>query len=199
MGTKYVVVWDPTGRWHEGSIMGEEAKAAESTGAVLLPVDTDSLRLSGVGGWSKRTYGEGVVLGQMNGPAAPIVLYCTPNLFEVSWAARLVPAPLTHGSSGLEAIADRARAALLDGHGANGVLRIASDTSQRAPRAHAPIGSHVVAPDIRKLGKPDQFGGWTVRGHSKVHVASEDIFPFSLHGAASGLAIEWFAVSQHGG
>ena len=181
MAKHYIVVEDPEGTYYEGSLV-DPLRAAKLTarGAVLLPVEPELFRLSGVGGYSKRAWGAGWPLDSVHPLAvAQLLLLCDPEHPGLHWCARL-------------SRSDAAQAS--EGHVVQGSLRIAADTSQRTPHNLRLIpGDSPI--DAGKLGKPDARGGWTVRGRATLQCASQGHYGLALYGMAPGLRVLWAAVS----
>lgn len=172
-----VVIHDPSGTEPEGELLsGQKLDVARSRGAVVLPVDPVLLRTGAMSGYAKRAYGRGWTY-DANRPArgCPLILHADKGYPLLHWVVRLVP-----GEAG----------ARRDGH-----LRVAMDTAQ--PGAVAAGLSPVEGPlNASTLGDPDEHGGWTWRGSSRVTLAGDQFLGLTLYGALSGLRVAWWAVSQ---
>src|SRR5271165_1081804 len=153
-----VVVWDPARQLDDGTIIDEkEAHPLRSKGVAMLPIVPGLTALSGAGGWVKRSFGYGDSLSStLPGYAARIVLYCDSAFAGLHWVARLV----VDKSS-------RQAESLLAGTGTTGTLRLVSDPSQRN-RYTCAVNAFSMAPDLTKLGRPDEWRGWTIEGRGKM-------------------------------
>lgn len=178
---KHVVVYDPTGEWWEGALVDQQrAIALEGRGVVLLPVSAEQVRASGVGGWSKRSWGAGIpTTGSVPRMIAPLSLFVVPHLRRLSWVARLV----------------RDTTVEMPESGPIGLLRIVSDTSQPMAQAASISSSERSNVDVSKLGEADENGGWFVRGDAAVHASQLGHAGLSVYGTALGLRLAWAAVS----
>ncbi len=171
-----VVIHDPEGREPEGEILSRNAiGVAHARGAVLLPVELDTMRRGGVCGWSKRHYGRGwqydaVVASR----GCPLILHVSPEYPVIVWCARLQADP--------------------DGS-VSGSLRLAPDTAQVGAGACglAPENSAI---QIQALGPPDQDGGWFIGGRSRASIPADMFLGLQLYGQVGGARVLWFAASQ---
>jgi hypothetical protein len=175
-----VVVWDPEDEYWEGGVVdnaqGERLKAR---GVAVLPVLPELFKLSGVGGYSKRSWGAGLALDALAPQmVAPLSLYYTPQQRGLVWSARLVP----------DAMRPVARP--------TGRIRFAADSGQRTP--HTASYQEKSEAELRpeKFGEPDAYGGWTVGGHGLVSGGSEGHYGFSLYATAPGLRVVWVAATM---
>lgn len=182
MHRNFIVVEDPESRYYEGSLVSPQ-KAAQlvTRGVTLLPVAPELFALSGVGGYMRRAWGAGWPLDS-NVPmmTSKLALYCDKEHTALHWCARLVVSEEQEKRN--------------DGKAMQGILRIASDSSQRNPQGSKLSG--VGAPiDISKLGAPDARGGWTIAGEAVMSTPGEGHYGFALYGMAPGLRVLWAAVS----
>lgn len=186
----WIVVEDPSGEWWEGALCdAPRARSLAGRGVVLLPVVPDFFRISGVGGYFRRSWGSGFPLSRTVPMfAAPCVValdstkvarVATGSIVttsEVHWRARLVPV-----GDAPESLA--------------GTLRMASDSAQSLARFAPVVPGTSQIIDVAKLGKPDERGGWMVGGKMQTSAPSAGHYGFSLYGYAPGLAVAWVAVS----
>lgn len=173
-----IVVWDPTGDYWEGALVApQRAEVIRSQGGCVLPAAPELFRLSGVGGFTKRSWGSGWPLNFLHPQlACPLTVLLTEGYRGVHWAIRLVD----DGSREPGQI--------------QGTLRLSSDTSQSyALKASlTPIGSPILGAN---LGKPDEYGGWTLTGRATVHPPQMGHHGFALYGTMPGCRVAWAALS----
>ena len=187
----YVVVWDPENVFWEGAIVDAvRVKELEGRGVVVLPCIPDLFSLAGYAGFAKRSWGAGWSLDMIAPrPVCPFSIFVpfdSPRV--VSWCARLVPGP-------------EARDRLEKGRpAADGLIRLSAGetrgnvfspvlTDERDP------GTAFRITEFSKLGKPDERGGWTIYGRSRLHAAQEGCYGLALWGKAPGLRVAWVAAS----
>jgi hypothetical protein len=174
-----IVVEDPKGEYYEGSLVTEQRAAQlRARGVAMLPVDPQLFKLSGAGGYFKRSWGAGWPLDTPYPVmAAKMILYCDQTHLQLHWLARLAP---QEDGKNLGA--------------AHGALRLAADTGQRANNMKlTPVGMPV---DVRLLGEPDERGGWTVGGLSRIATPGDGHYGLALYGNAPGLTLLWAAVTN---
>jgi hypothetical protein len=175
--TQQIVVWDPAGMYPEGAIVTDlQSLALLARGIVLLPVVPRLFQSSGVGGYARRAWGDGVDLDtQMPRLTCPLTIYMAKELRTLHWRARLVPK--TTG------------AALF------GQVRLAADGNQPGAQnvSFQPEESVV---DLRALGAPDANDGWTIGGKGIVSPSTDCYAGFALYGTGAGLRVVWAAISQ---
>lgn len=177
-----VVVDDPMGEYWEGSLIEEKrAEMLKARGLIALPVDPELIRISGVGGFYKRSYGSGWPLSNAAPTGnCPVTLYTTRNHHRLGWAARLVLDPSAPQKNHV------------------GLLRLTSDTAQATAMQGGFVGNdprdkNLI--DVSKLGSADAEGGWTVTGTGTIRSTGEGYLALTLYGTAPGLAVEWLAVA----
>lgn len=177
MSESAVVVFDPLGTEPEGEILsGNRIAVARSRGAVLLPIDVQLLRSGALGGYAKRAYGRGWSYDRHRpGRGCPMVLFASPAYPLIHWAVRLAQDP---------------EGGRLEGH-----LRVAVDTAQAGARASG-LTTDAGPLNVPTLGDPDEHGGWTWMGESKVTIPGEGLLGLQLFGALGGARVAWWAVSQ---
>ena len=181
-----IVVWDSTDDFWEGSLVDDtRAGQLSARGVALLPVAPELFKRSGVGGYMKRSWGAGWPLDSIAPRVvAPLTLFCNPAHRNIHWKARLV--------------CDASVLAKVEaGERFEGMLRLTADRGQATPfyAGFSPDPNEPVV-DIRKLGKPDADGGWTVGGSGVASIPQEGHYGFALYGAAPGLRVAWVAASQ---
>lgn len=177
----YIVAWDPKGEWWDGAVVTEkERNLLEARGVVLLPVQPEMFKLSGVGGFHKRSWGAGwPTTSQTPRFVAPLTLYATTECRTIHWAARLVVEPSR------------------DRNG-SGFLRLAPDGGQANPLKASLSFVDGQVGEVRgaALGdKPDADGGWTVRGSATLGIPQDGHHGFGLYGHMDGVAVAWAAAS----
>jgi hypothetical protein len=179
-----VVAWDPSGEYWDGAVVPfAQAQALRQRGAVCLPCVPDLFRLSGVGGYAKRSWGAGLPLDSV-APAlvAPITLFLQPDIKGLTWAARLVP--------------DYRGDALSRSRGrSDGLVRFSADSAQRIPTHGFYTEISGKATLVRELGDPDEAGGWTVGGDGHLSISGEGHYGFALYATAPGLRVAWVAAA----
>jgi hypothetical protein len=180
--TQMIIVWDPIGSRLEGEVVSDvQALQLAARGVVLLPATPRLFQLSGVGGFTKRSWGDGQMLDmaipKLN---CPLTIYLAKELRTLHWAVRLVPAS----------------AAARAGLGArSGQLRLTADGNQPGVvnASYQPEGSPV---DLRALPDADMHGGWTITGKGIVSPSGDGYAGFALYGAGAGVRVLWAALTQ---
>jgi len=175
-----VVVYDARkGGLLEGEILsGNAIQVAVAEGVVLLPLEIDLIRRSGISGWAKRSYGRGWRYESIAGArGCPLVLHASMKYPVIEWVARLQ----------MDEGVDRANV--------TGSLRFATDTSQigAMPVGIAPETSAV---QLAHLGDADEEGGWTLRGRGRMALTGDVMLALQLYGQVGGARVTWFAASQ---
>lgn len=180
----HVVVWDPEGKYWEGSLVGPEvATLIRGRGGAALPTDPELFAVSGVGGYMRRGWGAGWPLDAMAPRSfCPLALYVTPEHRALHWAARLV--------------ADEGHLAAARERGIDhpGSIQIMS-YSPRSNTFKVSITPRTEVVKIAGLGKADDLGGWTIGGHAVAHPAMEGVAAFALYGSGAGVRVAWAALS----
>lgn len=186
----WIVVNDPAGEWWEGALCdATRARTLAGRGVVLLPVVPEFFRLSGVGGYFRRSWGSGFPLSRtvpMFAAPCTVALDSTKvqrvatgslvTTSEVHWRARLVP--VGEAPESLQ-----------------GSLRMASDSAQSLARFAHPVAGTSQVIDVTKLGKADDRAGWLIGGKMQLSCPSPGHYGLSLYGYAPGLAVAWVACS----
>ena len=192
MGTKHVVIWDPSGEYWEGGLVDQEAVAPlKGRGVALLPVEEEYVGRTALGGWTKRSWGSGWPLSTgVPRMICPVMLYVvrgdgtSRSAERLNVVVRLVP-------EGAEVLSH-----MREGGRLSGSLRVAADSGQ--PGAQA--GGVSTAPDticeLSKLGKPDEDDGWTVYLGARINSPVNGLLALSLYGSSPGLRVAWAAASQ---
>lgn len=190
---QHVVVWDPSGEYWDGAVVGElRAHQLRALGVATLPVDAGLMQKNAVAGYFRRSFGAGVPLSPVIPQrAAMILLWTTAGQgARLFWRARLqatfqVVTGTEPGSTSL------ARDEL------DGQLRVVADTAQVGayPQGFVAYDEGAVA-YLRGLGEPDRHGGWTVGGFVQIGQQGEGFMGLSLYGAARGARLAWVAASQ---
>jgi len=182
MENTHVVVDDPEGIYYVGSLVdASRARQLSTRGVTVLPFAAPMMKLSGAGGYVLRSWGAGWPLDDLH-PAmtSQLLLYVDPSCRVLHWRARVSPAENAPW--------------LTDGTVPQGSLRIAADSSQRAPNAArlVPQDSPV---DVSRLGRPDSRGGWIVGGKASVACGVAGHLGLAIYGGAPGMRLLWAAVS----
>lgn len=185
MTTMHIVVHDPKNEYWEGALVNQEyATVLNARGVTLLPVEPKLLTASAFAGYFKRSWGAGWPLDsgtpKMN---CPLALYAFKDLRTINWCARVLP--MTP--------ADMKRA--IDGQMPGG-LRFTGDSGQLGGFSGGINNTNTSNIEARRLGRPDEDGGWTLSGSALLQVQTEGIFTCALYGHAPGLRVAWAAVSQ---
>jgi hypothetical protein len=187
---KHVVIWDPSGEYWEGGIVDAEvATPLRGRGVATLPVESNLVGRSAVGGWFKKAWGSGWPLGTSSPRlTCPMVLYvardANPSVAtarRLYFAARLVPDAET-----LEAVGQ--------GKQLSGMLRFSPDSGQ--PGTFSGGVGDATAVDPKQLPPPDERGGWTVYGQARVSSPVDGMLGLGIYASAPGLLVAWAAVSQ---
>lgn len=180
-----VVAWDPSGEYWEGSLVAAGAEGAmRLRGAVLLPVDPELFRMSGIGGYFRRSWGAGWPLDHLAPRSCcPATLFVPALHRTLHWRLRLVPD------------AAWAVAASKGERFTQGQLTVAADVS-RAGGHRAGVTPSRSPYQADELGKTDGHGGWTVEGHAILHPPADSYYEFSVYGTMPGVRAAWFAVSS---
>lgn len=181
INNSWVVVQDPDGKFWPGAIVdAARANQLRPRGVTLLPVVPALFKLSGVGGYAKREWGSGWPMDEtVPRMHSPLTMYCTTELTNFHWAARLVAAP-EHGP----------------GAKFQGTLRFAADPGQPlAMKVGLTPDPARPSIDVCKLGPPDVHNGWTIGGTATARVPGDGHYGFAIFGTAPGLRIAWAAIS----
>lgn len=184
MERQLIVVWDPEGKYWEGSLVSDATSdRIKGRGGATLPVDPALFQLSGVGGYFKRSWGAGWPCEHsIPKMFCPMTLFITPEHRILHWVARIVPD---------ENHAHQAESKGIDGPG---TLTIMSYTA-RANTYTAPVTPETQVQQLRLLGATDKLGGWTVGGRAIANPSVEGNHAFALYGAAQGIRVAWAALS----
>lgn len=179
----HVVVWDPEGRYWEGSLVDQHVAATiRGRGGVVLPADASLFQVSGCGGFFKRAWGAGwpcdFAVPRM---FCPMTLFLTKDHRVIHWAARLVPD-------------ERHQTAENGPPDSPGTIQIIS-VPARANLYQAAITPRTNAKSIREFGPVDSEGGWSIGGHAYATVMNEGNHSFGLYGSGSGVRVAWAAIS----
>jgi hypothetical protein len=178
----WVVVDDPDGEWRDGSLVKlQGARVLFARGIVLLPVDTNLLRQSGVGGYAKRAFGSGVPLDFAQPRlSCPISVFATPLHRSLRWAIQLVAGKEIEGR-------------IERGEPFTGSISLSGDSSQRGSH-HAGVRQTNPILQAADLGAPKD-GGWVVTGFADVSLAAEGVHGFAIYGNMPGVRVAWVAAS----
>lgn len=181
----HVVIWDPTGEYWEGSLVDDRMeRVLVERGVVALPVDQESMRRNGVGGYAKRSWGAGWPLDFASPRlSCPLTVFVREGASRVDWALRLVPDERVAGA------AKEGNAQL------QGTLRIVGDPGQDHARV-ATLSLSEQPIDGAAMRRPlDADGGWTFRGGGGVRPGSDGFYGFGLYGLMPGARAAWAALS----
>lgn len=181
--TPFIVVHDPNGRLPEGLVLvGENVSKAEGQGVDLLPVNLQLMRLSGIGGYVKRSFGKGWTFDPVRSSRGPtLMMYATPSQ-DVHWKARIERLdPPKADETALPPA---------------GQLRVCHDPQQPGALLAGLHGMEVV--QLSELGDCDPDGGWTIGGRFGITSAGDGFLGLQLYGTAQNCRVVWFAASQPG-
>lgn len=183
----WIVVEDQERKYFEGELLDTvRAKQCESWGAVVLPFDEALSKRSGVGGYYRRAFGEGLsmaanatiprAVGQMT------LFLANGSTSRISWKARIVPDAAT--VSGWVA-----------GKTFEGTLRLIPDGSQESPFRFG-LGNQTAC-DMRALPQTARTaGGLVISGEADVTVPQDGLYGVALFGRVPGFRLRWLAASQ---
>jgi hypothetical protein len=184
MNDMSIVVWDPTGRHHEGELIGrQQAVLLANKGIAMLPIDPSLLRRSGAGGWIKRSWGAGAEpLSSRRFCLVTICISASASAKALYWKARLVR--IAEPANGQEASTPR------------GTLTLSADSSQPGISSTVGVGQESPPVHLHMLGAADKYNGWTVGGKLRLNASREGFLGLSFFSVASGVKVRWLAVSQ---
>lgn len=174
--TEKIVVWDPHNRHAEGLIVQDGANTRRSElmyGLVALPWDPDIATLGIVGGFAKKSFGNGVLFDhneQRRG--CPLLVAAKAGPSRVFWCARLTQ----------------------EGDHPRGMLRLTSFPNDIATVAGSAV-PHDEPIDLGSLGAMDVNMGWTVKGTASLSCPMPGYVSLALQGIATHLRVRWFAAS----
>ncbi len=179
----HVVVWDPTGEYWDGGVVSElKARELASRGVVTLPCVPETFTLAGFAGFAKRSWGSGWTLAEPGGSIgsqAPIAIFAPGEPHRrIHWAARLYGERSENKRTGILRLA--AMEAYWNQHRA-----VISEIGGAARNAI----------EVASLEKPDEYGGWTVRGTARLDVPSPGVYGACVYGYAPGMRLAWLAVT----
>lgn len=172
-----IVIFDPTGKYEEGRLVGGDKSIAllHGRGGVTLPVEPNLLGRNAVAGYFMRKWGGGATFDRMIGArACPMLLYAVPDYGTIYWAFRIMPidgAVESHGSFKL-AMHSGQVGTITGGLSADGVAHEVTDRTI------------------------DKHGGWTVIGTSKLNCSMEGYLGLSVYGVGIGVRVMWSAATQ---
>lgn len=181
---KYVVVWDPEGKYWEGSLVDHAvAQLVRGRHGAAIPTDPELFAISGVGGYMRRGWGAGWPLEPtIPTSCCPLSLFLTQAHRSLHWAARIVATEETR------------ERVMMRGLEASGSVQIMSYAG-RSNMFKASVSPRKGVQHLRDLGPADKHGGWTVEGDAVVHPTMEGVATFALYGAAPGCRVAWAAIS----
>jgi hypothetical protein len=181
---------------NEGEVVLEkqlvDIRAAD--GIELLPVDLDLLSRSPIGGYFRRSYGEGLVLDS-NLPKRFVgaTLFLSQYCQMIYWKAEIVA---------MQDVALRIRERAGNALELEGSLTLIADTAQHTPFGH--VGLKAPSPfDFRQLQrqkleveKSMTPYTWVIGGQAPIYVPQDGIYGLALYGRAMSFRLNWFAVTQ---
>lgn len=176
--TQKIVVWDPHNRYgySEGAVIedGANTRRAELMyGLVALPWDPDIATLGIVGGFAKKSFGNGVLFDnseQRRG--CPLLVAAKAGSSRVFWVARLTQ----------------------ENDHPRGTLRLTSYPNDVSTVAGSAVSLDDPI-DLGGLGAMDTHAGWTVRGTASLSCPASGYVALALQGIATHLRVRWFAAS----
>lgn len=188
MADNGIVVWDPSGEYLEGQVVGMELKGyVESHGGAVLPVNTDFFRLTGVAGYHRRAWGLGIPIETISqNKFCPLSLWIDARLRRYDWKAMLVPTDTA-----------MVKAALGGNVISQGSLRLIAEAGV-VGELRASLHPEGPVVDGAKLGVPNSDECWLVGGGGAIDVRSDGFYGFALYGAMLGMRVAWAAVTVSG-
>lgn len=183
---EWIVVEDLERKYFEGELLDTvRAKQAESWGAVVLPIDVALSKRSGVGGYYRRAFGEGLPMaGNAMIPRAvgQMTLFLAQGSHKLTWKARVVPEAATLPG-------------WIAGSTYEGSIRIIPDGSQESPFRFG-LGNQN-AHDMRAvLTTARTPQGLVISGDADVTVPQDGLYGVALYGRVAGFRLRWLAASQ---
>lgn len=191
---KYIVVEPANHPWRdgtlrEGQIVGQrEYLQLKAAGVVMLPYAEPLARLSGVGGYHRRAWGEGITLSGLTPRlACPLTVFLTTQQrAKLSWCALAVPDAETMRDLG----AGR--------RPYTGRVQLAGDQSQAIASKIVTTGNGGMV-QLDGLGSPQyrkDLGGFLLEGVTEALVPMDGHYGLGIYGMARGLRVVWAAVAQ---
>jgi hypothetical protein len=178
---KKIVVWDPHGSLLRGQVVqdGDNARRAElMRGLVTLPYEPSLRELGGVGGFADRAFGDGELFDRMQPRVGcGLIVAASQDSTRLQWVARLS----------------------LWGERPLGRMQLAGLPSVLGPVACMPVPLEGPVELEQRLGPPDEWGGWTVRGLAALACPTAGYLSVGLQATAQHLRVLWFAASVERG
>ena len=194
MEQKYIVVEGANHPWRNGTLREgqiidrNEFLRLQAAGVVMLPYAEPLAKLSGIGGYHRRAWGEGITL---NGLAprlvCPLTVFLTrQHNAKLSWVALAVPDEETMRDlqAGRRPYTGRAQ--------------LAGDPSQTIATKLVTGGDGGMV-QFDGLGMPQyrkDLGGFLLRGDTEARVPMDGYYGLGIYGMARGLRVVWAAVAQ---
>lgn len=178
-----------TGKRIEGEILdGIQANQAASQGDVLLPVDPQIMKRSGIAGYYRRAYGKGEPLSSasiVSKCVAQMTLWLASDTFQPTklvWKARVFPDPVT-------------RKMWTEGRPLEGFMRLISDNSQESAMFFGRASEQIFElKNIARVTMPDD--GIVIGGETAITIPQNGFYGVSLFGRMPGFNLRWLAASQ---
>jgi hypothetical protein len=191
---KYIVVEPANHPWRdgtlrEGQIVGQnEFLKLKAAGVVMLPYAEPLAKLSGVGGYHRRAWGEGITLnGLTPRMACPLTVFLTSQQkAKLSWCALAVPD------------AETMRDLIAGRRPYTGRAQLAGDQSQAIAAKIVTTGDGGMV-QFDGLGMPQfrkDLGGFLIGGETEARVPMDGHYGLGIYGMGRGLRVVWAAVAQ---
>lgn len=172
-----VIVWDARGEMTGMLVKPNQALHTEEMHKrmVALPSDARLFALSGLSVFI-RPWGSGVEFTDMQVcRGAPMVVYVTPDLPYLHWAARIEKIDK----------AKPVRGAITLASNADPVIQSAGVLSA----LNKPV-------DVTQLGESDEKGGWVIKGKAAFRTMQDGLCPVIFQAVADNIKIRWSAITQ---
>jgi hypothetical protein len=169
-----VVIESPT--LPEGALIDmDRAPNSQLDGTIILPVNPDMIVRSGIGGYTKRSFGGGYPL-PIGIPThiSPITIFVDSNASSIHWAIKLRK--------------------LTKNEPATGRLQFTADTKQLCNSSAAITYNGSPATSLESLQEED--GSWLMRGEARLNIAAvPGYLGFGIYGSGQNIAVAWLAAS----
>jgi hypothetical protein len=180
---QHIVVWDPSQKVREGSILPGEGMAAElqRAGVITLPCEQELFERSPVAGFFSKHWGPGwPYAGRRATRGCGMLLYVAMQAQWIHWVARL--APINSNPAQAEEL--------------EGMLRL-TNLGGQAGASSGGISAVSEAVDLTQLAQQPRnaSGEWVVRGQARVQLNADGFMALCLQGACAGVKILQSAVS----
>lgn len=172
-----VIVWDVRNELTGMLVTPNQSLHAEEMHKriVTLPSDARLFALSGLSVFI-RPWGQGIAFNDMQvRRGAPMVVYVTPDLSYLHWAARIEKIDKAKPVRGTITLAGNA----------DPVIQCAGVLSA----LNKPV-------DVNQLGEPDEKNGWIIKGKAAFRTMQDGLCPVVFQAVADNIKIRWSAITQ---